>query len=184
MYHSAPQSGFGSIVLLLMILVLTVAIGYSVSQINKPSFQPSLAYESDAAGIDTFNLDAILQTGLDGIQNVIDTQISDSNKVLSNPNSTPEQIEAAKALKGLRESDQAKLYQEFGKVEIKDGKPDYTERNKMIEWQWDAAAIKKVAPPRNDFKVDVQNHTPFNDNSGSRATSGIAGAAAAGAIKK
>lgn len=186
MFNSAKESGFGSVVLLLMIFVLTVAIGYSVSQVNKPTFKKSLAYEGDAAaGIDTFNLDAIIQTGLDGIQNVINNQVDDANKVLNNPNSTPDQKKAAGELINQRvgkpDSDQAILYQKFGKVEMKDGKPDYTARNERINQQWDAAADKKVAPPRNGFQSDVGNHTPINDNSSNRA---VAQAAAAAALRK
>lgn len=183
MFISANQeSGFASFILLLMVMVLTVAVGYSVSQVNKPSFQLSFAKEGDAeAGIDTFNLDAILQTGLDGIQNVIDTQVGDANKVLSNPSSTQAQKDAATAVKTQRESDQAKLNQEFGKVEIKNGKPDYSARNERINQQWDEANRLGVAPPRNGFQSDVGNHTPINDNSSNHA---VAQAAAVAALKK
>lgn len=179
------QSGFGSVVLVVMILVLVVSIGYISFQIRKPTFEVSKAYEGGAAaGIDTFNFDAIIQTGLEVIQNVIDNQISDANRTLSNPNSSQAAKDQAKSVKDQREKDQVDLNQKFGKVEIKNGKPDYTERNLRITQQWDEANRLGVAPPRNGFQVDVQNHTPINDNSSNNARASLAGAAAAGALRK
>jgi hypothetical protein len=153
------ESGFGSVVLVLLVLILTVSIGYTVSQINKPTFEKSLAFEGSENMSDSVNWGSMFEIALDGIENVIDTQTSQADQVINNPNSTPDQINAAKAVKEQRAKDQAELDKTFGQVPVgSNGKPDYSERNQKIKDEWSKALVNSGgAPLPVDFVPNVTN---------------------------
>lgn len=151
------ESGFGSVVLILLVLILTVSIGYTVSQINKPTFEKSLAFEGSENMSDSVNWGSMFEIALDGIENVIDTQTSQADQVINNPNSTPDQINAAKAVKEQRAKDQAALDKTFGQVPVdSNGKPDYKVRSEKIRDEWsNALESNGEAPLPKDFVPNV-----------------------------
>lgn len=159
MFNSANQSGFGSVVLLLMIFVLTVAIGYSVSQVNKPTFKKSFAFEGQENMTDSVNWGSVFEVALDGIQDVINNQSADADRVINNPNSTAEQKAQATLAKGKADENQQILNTTFGEVKLNSkGEPDYRERNQKIKEEWNNALEKnKEAKLPVGFVPDVTN---------------------------
>lgn len=156
-YHQ--QSGFTQVFLILVIVVLVAAIGYSVSQVNRPTVQISKADDGDVQFMDSVNFGSLIQGGVDAIQNVINTQTNEANQVLSDPGSSDSQKQQAQATIDQRQKDQAALNETFGQVKNDaKGNPDYSERTTKIKEQWNNVLTEQNQPTLPaDFTPNITN---------------------------